>query len=572
MSNHKNIILLSKLPFNCDENQIINFIFSYGKFTIDNINLRTPKGKNPFAYIKFKYPNESYKAIKLLNNQNFNGSNIIVKQFIPIDERINPNNLFVGNLPYDMTQEELFEIFSKFGKISMLVIKKFPNSDNANYAQINFENKEDANNAINSLDKFYIRGKNLNVKFFLSQNKITNDNNEDDENNVPMLIINDLPNSLGDEELLKNIFEIYGKIQKYGIIKENNKKIGVIIYSNIEEAEKAKNGMSSQKIKINLVPFDQNIIDKIENSQYEDNYNNNINFNYRMGYKNKDNGMKSSTSITTSTNQSFILVKNECNTLMIKNLTKDINEIDLKNYFSQFGDIKKIKIETHAKLSNVYNEKGEIVNKKFIFESLGKAIITYKTISSAKLAKNTTNDKEILIKNHLIKCEIDYVEKKVDAKKYRNINLTQISQPISFSYSNNNLKQIQNGNYNKYEIGDNYYNNHSNHFTNPNKKITVESENLIDTIKKKLQIENPEERTEALGETLYYFLMKFIPQYKLNITRGKCEDDVICARLTGILIKSNQEYLLQIISKTTRLYNALKEVLLNLMQNNQLIE
>ena len=46
------------------------------------------------TYIKFKYPNESYKAIKLLNNQNFNGSNIIVKQFIPIDERINPNNLF----------------------------------------------------------------------------------------------------------------------------------------------------------------------------------------------------------------------------------------------------------------------------------------------------------------------------------------------------------------------------------------------------------------------------------------------------------------------------------------------
>ena len=572
MSNHKNIILLSKLPFNCDENQIINFIFSYGKFTIDNINLRSPKGKNPFAYVKFKYPNESFKAIKLLNNQNFNGSNIIVKHFIPLDERINPNNLFVGNLPYDMTQEELFDIFSKFGKISMLIIKKFPNSDNANYAQINFEDKQDANNAINSLDKFYIRGKNLNVKFFLSQNKVTNDNNKDDENNIPMLIINDLPNSLDNEDLLKNIFEVYGKIKKYGIIKENNKKIGVIIYSNLEEAESAKNGMSSQKLKINLIPFDQNIIDKIENSQNENNYNNNINFNYRMSYNHKDNGMNSSTSITTSTNQSFILVKNECNTLMIKNLPKDIKENDLKIYFSQFGDIKKIKIQTHGKLSNVYNEKGEIINKQFIFESLGKAILTYKTISSAKLAKNNTNDKEILINNHLIKCEIDYVEKKVDAKKYRNLNLTQISQPISFSYSSNNLKQIQNGNYNKYEIGENYYSNNNNNYKNSNIKITVESENLVETVKNKLQIENPEERTEALGETLYYFLIKFIPQYKLNITRGKCDDDVICARLTGILIKSNQEYLLQIISKTTRLYNALKEVLLNLMQKNQLIE
>jgi hypothetical protein len=99
-----------------------------------------------------------------------------------------------------------------------------------------------------------------------------------------------------------------------------------------------------------------------------------------------------------------------------------------------------------------------------------------------------------------------------------------------------------------------------------------ESENLFETVKNKLQIENPEERTEALGETLYYFLIKFIPQYKLNITKGKCDDEFLCSRLTGILIKTNQETLLQIFSKTTRLYNAIKEVLLNLMQNNQLIK
>ena len=481
-----------------------------------------------------------------------------------------------------MTQEELFEIFSKFGKISMLIIKTFPNSDNANYAQINFEDKQDANNAINSLDKFYIRGKNLNVKYFLSKDKVNNDNNENDDNNVPMLIINDLPNSLDNEELLKSIFEIYGKIQKHGILKENNKKIGVIIYSQIEEAENAKNGMSSQKLKINLIPFDQNIINKIENSNIENNnYNNN--FNYRYGYKNKDNRMSSSTSITTSTNQSFILVKNECNTLMIKNLPKDINENDLKVYFSQFGVIKKIKILTKAKLTNVTNEKGEIINKKFIFESLGKAIIIYKTISSAKLAKNSSNEKEILIKDNLIKCDIDYVEKKMDPKKYHNLNITQISQPISFYYSSNNITQLQNGNNNNYNNDNNNYNSNNNtedNYSSPTihnnnhsiRKITVESENLIEIIKKILQIENIEERTEALGETLYYFLIKFIPQYKLNITKGKCDDEFLCSRLTGILIKTNQKTLLQIFSKTTRLYNAIKEVLLNLMQNNQLIK
>ena len=60
--------------------------------------------------------NESDKERYLLNNQNFNGSKIIVKNFIPFEERINPKNLFISNLPNDMTQEELFAIFLKFGQ------------------------------------------------------------------------------------------------------------------------------------------------------------------------------------------------------------------------------------------------------------------------------------------------------------------------------------------------------------------------------------------------------------------------------------------------------------------------
>ena len=581
MSNNKNMIILSGIPFNCDENEIINFIFSFGNFNIDLINIKPRKGKKSFAYIKFKYPNESVKAITLLNNQKMNGSNITVKHFIPKEEKINRNNLYISNLPNDFTEEELFEIFSKFGKISMLSINKNPNNDYPIYAQINYENIQDANNAIDIMNNYYIKGKNINITYYLSQDNINN-NNTLEEDIVPMLKIDNLPNSLNNEDILKNIFEVYGKIQKYGILNENNNNIGIIIYSKKEEAENAKEGMKS-KLNITLIPIDKNIIEKIENSKNDnsnqENSNNNIYY-HNNRYNNK---MSSSTSITTSTSQSFIYVKNECNTLMIKNLPKDINENDLKVYFSQFGVIKKIKILKKAKLTNVTNEKGEIINKQFIFESLGKAIIIYKTISSAKLAKNSSNEKEILIKDNLIKCDIDYVEKKMDPKKYHNLNITQISQPISFYYSSNNITQLQNGNNNNYNNDNINYNSNNNtedNYSSPSihnnnhsiRKITVESENLIEIIKKILQIENIEERTEALGETLYYFLIKYINQYKLNITKGKCDDEFLCSRLTGILIKTNQETLLQIFSKTTRLYNAIKEVLLNLMQKNQLIK
>ena len=285
MSLYENIILISELPHNCNESQIKDFILSYGKFCIDNINLKIRKGKKPIAFIKFKYLKESDKAIKLLNNQNFNNSKIKVKQYIPIEERINPTNLFIGNLPNDMNEEELFEIFSKFGKISMLTIKKLPNY-NSQYGKINFENKEDANKAINKMDNYYIRGKNLKVTYFISEEKTDIEDINCEDECVPMLLINNLPKSLDNLDLLKNIFEVYGKIKKCGILNENNNKFGVIIYSKYEEAENAKKGMK-EKLNINLIPNDKNIIDKIDNCEKEKKDNIFENYRYDNIFKNK---------------------------------------------------------------------------------------------------------------------------------------------------------------------------------------------------------------------------------------------------------------------------------------------
>ena len=98
-------------------------------------------------------------------------------------------------------------------------------------------------------------------------------------------------------------------------------------------------------------------------------------------------------------------------------------------------------------------------------------------------------------------------------------------------------------------------------------RITVEGEHLLETIKEKLKIENSDDRTEAVGETLFYFLIKFIPQYGLNTTNGEFNDSDLCSKLTGILIKTEPNILLQIISSTQGLYNSLKDVLSKLIRS-----
>ena len=100
-----------------------------------------------------------------------------------------------------------------------------------------------------------------------------------------------------------------------------------------------------------------------------------------------------------------------------------------------------------------------------------------------------------------------------------------------------------------------------------NNKITVEGEHLLEIITEKLKIENQDERTEAIGEKLFYFLIKFIPQYGLNITNGAITDEELCSKLTGILIKTEPHILLGIISSTKNLYTSLKDVLNTLIQS-----
>lgn len=57
------------------------------------------------------------------------------------------NNLYIKNLPQDVTEELLEEKFSKFGKITSTVISKDANGISKGFGFVNFENPDDAKRA-----------------------------------------------------------------------------------------------------------------------------------------------------------------------------------------------------------------------------------------------------------------------------------------------------------------------------------------------------------------------------------------------------------------------------------------
>ena len=588
--NTKKVIYLGGLPPDVDKYELNQFILSQGKFNIEE--MMTHNGKKSFAYIKFKTKEEANEALKVLHLKEFKNYIIKAEPFKSSNKKDKQKfntNLFVKNLPKDCTPKDVFEIFSKFGTIDSIELKNAPNGECIGYGYVDFATEEDANKAMEALDQTKFKDHIINVTLFTPKEKRMENLNNNNQYLIPMLVVLKMPSDM-DSAGLKNVFDIYGQIMISGIVNEpplfllesgkykdrieelrNINKYGIILYTKKEEALAAINQLQS-KYDLILTENDSKIIEKVR--------------------KEKHDSMKA---------------KYEGANLVIKNLPKEVDDTILFEIFKKYGPISSARVQTQGVMKDIKDEKGNLIDKKFIYESKGFGYVLFKKSEDAQKAKNELNEQEIEHKGLKLKLIIenfdyDKGEKmklehfqremmgprggfgnmrggfpprgrgqfrgrgrgfgtrggphQMPMNKQPEMNVQQMMQAL-----NANFNQPMNNNQNmtNVHIMDNQYN------QNENKRITVEGENLLETIKEKLKIEDNEERTEAVGETLFYFLIKFIPQYGLNTTNGKFNDSDLCSKLTGILIKTEPKVLLQIISNTQGLYNSLKDVLSKLI-------
>jgi cold-inducible RNA-binding protein len=71
--------------------------------------------------------------------------------------------LYVGNLPYSCSEEDLKEIFSEFNTSSVKLIIDRETGRSKGFGFVEIESKEEAERAIKALDKKVVEGKSLTV-------------------------------------------------------------------------------------------------------------------------------------------------------------------------------------------------------------------------------------------------------------------------------------------------------------------------------------------------------------------------------------------------------------------------
>ena len=584
--NTKKVIYLGGLPPDVDKYELNQFILKQGKFNIEE--MMTKNNPKPFAYIKFKTKDEAQEALKVLHLKEFKNYIIKAEPFKSSKHKDQKNantDLFVNNLPKDCTPKDVYDAFIKFGKIESVELKTNSHGMCLGYGYVDFATEESANEAIEKMDGSVLKDNVIKVSLFTPKNiRMENANNQ---NILPMVVVKKIPNEMDSKEL-KNIFDIYGDIMISGIVNEppifltenpkfkdsaeelsNINRYGIILYTKKEEANIAFNQLKD-KYDLVLTESDSKIIDKLKKEIHD--------------------SMKA---------------KYDGSNLIVKNLPKEIDDKMLHSIFIKYGPISSAKVHTEGVMKNITDENGNVLDKKFVYESKGFGYVCFKKSEDAQKAKNEINEKEIQYNNLNLKLIVeDFNYDKSNAKQLqREMNAQRggygggnmrgfpprgrgrgrgrghprggMKQMNNNNMNNRNpyimqqmMQQQQQMNNNNYGMNNNMQNDFMmNNQNNNNDRITVEGEHLLEIIKDKLKIENPEEKTEAVGEKLFYFLIKFIPQYGLNNTNGLFKDEDLCSRLTGILIKTEPEILLQIISSTQNLYNSLKDVLNTLVQS-----
>ena len=148
---------------------IKSYFETYGK--VESCSLLTDKVtgiSRGFAFVSIRDPNKVLEKKILSRKHEINGKIVDVKIAVEGKKREemmdSTKKIFVGALEPSVTQEDLIEFFSKYGKVKEASVL-FDNNRNASrcFGFVSFEDKKTVEQLVQE-NKFYIKGRKIDVK------------------------------------------------------------------------------------------------------------------------------------------------------------------------------------------------------------------------------------------------------------------------------------------------------------------------------------------------------------------------------------------------------------------------
>ncbi|CAN6937061.1 unnamed protein product [Brassica oleracea] len=259
----KGNVFIKNLDLTIDNKALYDTFSSFGTILSCKVAMDGTGKSRGYGFVQFEKEETAQAAIDKLNGMLLNDKQVFVGPFVRRQDRTRESgavprftNVYVKNLPKEITDDELKKTFGKYGEISSAVVVKDESGNSRCFGFVNFESPEAAAVAVEKMngislgeDVLYVgraqkkaeRGEELRRKY--EQERL-------EKSNGTNLYVKNLDDGVNDEKL-KEMFAEYGDVTSSKVMTNPeglSRGFGFVAYSSPEEALKAMNEMNGKMI------------------------------------------------------------------------------------------------------------------------------------------------------------------------------------------------------------------------------------------------------------------------------------------------------------------------------------
>ncbi|CAD5316945.1 unnamed protein product [Arabidopsis thaliana] len=251
----KGNVFIKNLDASIDNKALYETFSSFGTILSCKVAMDVVGRSKGYGFVQFEKEETAQAAIDKLNGMLLNDKQVFVGHFVRRQDRARSEsgavpsftNVYVKNLPKEITDDELKKTFVKYGDISSAIVMKDQSGNSRSFGFVNFVSPEAAAVAVEKTngislgeDVLYVgraqkksdREEELRRKF--EQERISRFEKLQGSN----LYLKNLDDSVNDEKL-KEMFSEYGNVTSCKVMMNSqglSRGFGFVAYSNPEEA------------------------------------------------------------------------------------------------------------------------------------------------------------------------------------------------------------------------------------------------------------------------------------------------------------------------------------------------
>jgi len=256
-------VFIKNLDKTIDNKSLYDTFSTFGNIISCKI-MSDETGSKGYGFVHFETQEAAEKAIISVNNMLLNGKKVFVGNFLSKHFRNASSdqqtklftNVYVKNFDQSVNEDQLRELFGKFGDITSLKISKNNEGASAGFGFVNFKQADEAAKAVRELNDTEYNGKKLYAGRFQKKaeriGEIKRKYEEKKQERLKKyygvnLFVKNLDEKIDDERLKKE-FSAFGNITSAKVMMDNtrSKGFGFVCYSAPEEAAKAVSEMNGR--------------------------------------------------------------------------------------------------------------------------------------------------------------------------------------------------------------------------------------------------------------------------------------------------------------------------------------